>query len=101
MQTIKCFEVLGHTDTTEGRGPMKVIARFSTKEEAEQYVKSKHYAKWCVWGQLNYSNDRNNIKEALIIILDNISELDAMAYEQLRQSALAKLSKQEREALGI
>lgn len=101
MQTIKCFEVMGNTDTTEGRGPMKVVARFSNSEAATKYVKSKAYARWCVMGYQNEEMDLNNIRETVLTILDSVEELVAMDRENLKAQALAKLSKAEREALGL
>lgn len=100
MQEIKCFEVLGHTDTTEGRGPMKVVARFKTREAASAYVRSKSYAKWCVMGFQNLTYDIQNIRENTILILDSMDELEEMRVSNLRQSALSKLTKEEKEALG-
>jgi hypothetical protein len=100
MQTIKCFEVMGHTDTTEGRGPMKVVARFSFKDDAVKYVKSKSYAGWCVMGYQSTS-DVNNIREATITILDSIDEFGKMEAEVLKARALAKLTVAERQALGF
>ena len=101
MQTIKCFEVMGNTDTTEGRGPMKVVARFSNYGEAAKYVKSKAYARWCVMGYQIEKSDLNNIRETVLTILDSVEELVAMDRENLKAQALAKLSKAEREALGL
>lgn len=101
MQTIKCFEVMGNTDTTEGRGPMKVVARFSNHDEAAKYVKSKAYAKWCVMGYQNEKRDLNYIQETVLTILDSVEELVAMDRENLKAQALEKLSKAEREALGL
>lgn len=100
MKKIKCFEVLGHTDTTEGRAPMKVVARFSNFHEAERYVTSKSYSQWCVMGYLS-SNDIKNIRESEIVILDSLDELELFDRENLRKQALAKLTKQERESLGL
>lgn len=74
MQTIKCFEVYGNTDTTEGLGPMTLVARFSSYDAAVQYVKSPSYATWCVMGHQVIENDLRNIREATIIILDTLNE---------------------------
>lgn len=100
MNNVKCFEVFGHSDTTEGRGPMKVVARFSNYTAASEYVKSKEYSKWCVMGYQS-PNDINNIKPATIIILDSVDELAAMTQEALKAQALAKLTQAEKEALGV
>lgn len=100
MKTIKCFEVIGHTDTTEGRGPMKVVARFSNKDEAVKYVKSKAYARWCVMGYQN-ARDTDNVREATITILDSVDELGLMEAEELKARALAKLTAAERQILGL
>lgn len=99
MKIIECHEVWGHTETTEGRGPMTVAARFSTREQAEAFVKSKEYAKWCVMGYQR-EDDIRNIREASIVILDSASELDQLNKEKLKERALAKLTKEERAALG-
>ena len=101
MQIIKCFEVMGNTDTTEGRGPMKLAARFSTYDAAVSYVKSPAYARYCVMGLSNWEYDRLNIKESTIIILDRVDELEQMHTEELRASAMKKLSKEEILALGL
>ena len=101
MQTIKCFEVMGNTDTTEGRGPMKVVARFSNYDEAAKYVKSKAYSRWCVMGCQSEKLDLNNIRETVLTILDTCDELELQQREELKAQALAKLSKAEREALGL
>lgn len=101
MQEIKCFEVRGNTDTTEGRGPMKVVARFKTREVAAAYVRSKLYAQWCVMGVQNWVYDSQNIKEVTMLILDSMDELDEVRKNNLRESGLAKLSKEEKEALGL
>lgn len=101
MQTIRHFEVYGHTDTTEGRAPMKVVARFKHRKDAEEYVKSKGYAKWCVMGHQNLKYDMSNIREATMVILDSIDELKDMELEELKNRALAKLTHAEKQALGL
>lgn len=101
MKLINCFEVLGNTDTTEGRGPLKIVARFSTYEEAAKFVKSKAYSKWCVMGYQSGKEDLKNIRETVMIILDSVDEMVKQQNEDLKASALAKLSKLERAALGV
>ena len=101
MQTIKCFEVMGNTDTTEGRGPMKVVARFSNYDEAAKYVKSEAYARWCVMGYQSEKTDLKNIRETVLTILDTCDELELQQREELKAQGLAKLTKAEREALGL
>ena len=101
MQVIKCYEVMGHTDTTEGRGPMKVVARFSSQIEASRFVLSNEYSKWCVMGHQDSLNDLRKIHETTLIILDSVEEMSQQKTEQLRASALAKLTVEERAALGI
>jgi hypothetical protein len=100
MQMIKCFEVMGNTDTAEGRGPMQVVARFSNESAAIKFVKSPLYARWCVMGYQSKS-DLNNIHETVITILDTCDELERERCEKLKASAISKLTKEEREALGL
>mgnify|MGYP000096561501 CR=1 FL=1 len=92
MQTIKCFEVWGHTDIIEGRGPRIVVARFASLKEAKKYVMSKEYAKWCVMGYQSFDRDIDNI---------TVDELGLMEKESLKAKALAKLTMEERESLGL
>lgn len=101
MQEIRCYEVMGNTDTTEGRGPMKVVARFKTREAAAAYVRSDAYREWCVQGIKNWVYDSQNIKETTMVILDSMDELDEVRKLRLKQSAIAKLTKEEREVLGL
>lgn len=100
MKTIQCFEVKGHTDTTEGFGPIKVVARFSNYKAAEQFVRSKSYERYCATGYRSNS-DVGNINESNIMILDSLNELEVVEKETLKKSVLLKLSKQERDALGL
>ena len=100
MKTVKVFEVMGHTDTAEGRGPMKVVARFSNQTAAAEFVTSPAYSQYCVMGYQSIA-DLANIHETDLIIFDTINEVHEMMREELRASAIAKLSKAEREALGL
>ena len=96
MQVIKCFEVLGHTD----HGPMKVI-RFSTREEAEKYFRFGVVPTLVgVLGNRS-KDDVEYIKEVTLTILDSAEELTLANQEELKAKALAKLTKAEREALGL
>lgn len=101
MQKIKCFEVMGNTDTTEGRGPMKVVARFNTREAALVYVRSKAYSQWCVMGVQSWVYDSRNIVENTILIFDSMDEMEEVRKSKLRKSALSKLTTEEKEALGL
>lgn len=100
MNVINCFEVYGHTDTTEGRGPMCVVARFSNYGAAVDFVKSKVYSNWCVMG-VQSKSDIENIKETKIVVMDSAGEWGDVKKEQLKAKALAKLTKEECEVLGL
>lgn len=101
MQTINCYEVLGNSDTTEGRGPMMVVARFSNEPAARAFVKSPTYAKWCVMGYQNTEYDLKNIRKMTMHILDSYVEFNDMQVQEDRARALAKLTPAERKLLGI
>lgn len=101
MKVINCFEVMGNTDTTEGRGPMKVVARFSNREAAIEYVRSKAYSRWCVMGVQNFKYDQSNIYEKRMTIMDTVDEIDISENEEIRQAALSKLSDKEKQVLGL
>ena len=101
MQVISCFKVFGNTDTTDGLGPMKVVARFSTYPAAVSFVQSKAYARWCVMGYQDPDSDIKHIREARYIIYDSPEELTQEYKDALKANAIAKLTMEEREALGI
>ena len=101
MIKLKVFEVYGNSDTTEGRGPMVLVARFIKRELAEEFVRSKEYANWCVMGYQNPKDEIKNIKEAEIVIFELVSEIGEVRKTALKQSALSKLTKEEKEALGL
>lgn len=101
MQTIKCFEVMGHTDTTEGRAPMKVAARFTTRKEAEKYINSPAYTRWCVMGVPYKEAEKYHITEQTICVLDYVEELAELQKQETIQKALSKLTAEERKVLGL
>lgn len=86
MQEIKCFEVMGNIDTTEGRGPKKVVARFKTREAAVAYVKSEFYTQWCVMGIKMWERDCQNIIETTIRIIDSMDELNEVRKTRLKEA---------------
>ena len=80
---------------------MKVVARFSNKPAAETFVKSKDYAEWCVMGHRNWEYDKHNINQTKLVILDSVDDFAASEAEELKAKALAKLTMEERKALGV
>jgi hypothetical protein len=100
MKTIRCYEVMGNTECTEGRGPMKVVARFSSHDEAVKFVRSKTYSRWCVMGYQS-PDDVRYIHDVEITILDTIQEFEDQELSELKARALKKLTSEERKALGL
>ncbi len=100
MKTMTFFEVLGHTDTTEGRGPMMVVARFTKKNHAHLCIKSKEYSKYCVMGYQS-PNDINNVRGTTINVLESFDEFEDYKLENIRKTALSKLTEKEKKALGL
>lgn len=100
MKIIEYFEVLGHSDTTEGRGPLIGAARFSTRAAAVEFVKSKEYSKWCVMGFQSVQDERY-IKNVKLVILDSVKEFKFLQNENLKEIALSKLTREEKEVLGL
>jgi hypothetical protein len=91
MKKIPAYEALVNSDLTEGRGPMKHVAYFSNRPDAERSVKGM--------GVMGVGN--GEVKQIEITVYDSFAEFFGPKYEELRRSALDKLTREERDALGI
>ena len=80
---INCFEVYSSYDRD-----FTHVGYFATKELADEFNKGKHY------------NSVQSCKKTYIIC-ESLDEQADMVLEQRKQAALAKLSKEERELLGL
>ena len=103
MQTLESFDVLGHTDTNDGTGPMTVVARFRSRDAALDYIRTPEYCgMWSVQGiPVNKLYENYLVVPSNLVIYDSVEELLQHNKEDLKQRALKKLSLQEREALGL
>jgi len=75
-------------DKTEGKGGSRIFAYFKKKEDAQQAAKHKG-----VWGQ--------DGEVEPIYVHSSFAEWQAHINQELRQRALAKLTEEEKRALGI
>lgn len=82
MQIIKCYSIC----VWNGGSSRNHKYYVSKKETAEDWVKANTYDEY---------------SEVQFVILDNMDEVLSYEKEQLRKSALNKLSASEREALGL
>jgi hypothetical protein len=91
VKRIPAYEALVNADLTEGRGPMRHVAYFSERADAERSVQGK--------GVMGVGN--GEVKQVEIVIYESYAEYFGPKYEELRKSALGKLSREEKQALGI
>src|SRR5580693_2971224 len=91
MKKIPAYEALVNSDLTEGRGPMRHVAYFTNRHDAERAVKGM--------GVMGVGD--GEVKQIEITVYESFAEYFGPKYEQLRSSALQKLSREEREALGV
>jgi len=89
MKTITYYSVHDAFDA-EGRGPDQEIGAFFDKGVADDYAK----------GNGNYGNDAR-VTQKVIVICDTAEELTERKIVQIRLKALAKLTTEEKEALGL
>lgn len=89
MINIEYYEV-GDCYDAEGRGPFKVIARFTKGADANKYAYRKG----------NYGSDAK-VNLCRLQIAESIDEMTEINKDALRKSALNKLSQAEKEALGL
>lgn len=103
MHRLEAFDVLGHTDTNGGSGPMTVVARFRKRDTALEYIRTREYIDtWSVQGQpVRSIYEDSLVVQSDIIIYDSVEELVQHNTDELRRCALLKLTTQERKALGF
>lgn len=102
MKTLKIVEVLVNTDTTEGRGPMRVLARFSSITEADKVVDDPRFSRWCVMGYHRPGQNKTAVRPEEYPVYDTAEEFWETHDEvEIRRQALAKLTERERKVLGL
>lgn len=103
MQKIEVYTVQVNTDTTEGRGPMRALAYFSDRDEAVKVVRDKRFAQWCVMGVHDPDSEaRYAIRSESNVLYATADEFWAEHdRDQKKARALAKLTLEERELLGL
>lgn len=89
---IEGFEVLTNSDLTEGRGHRVHVCYTSTRALAEEIAKGK--------GVMGTDADVVPMSKT-IKVFDTMDEWNNNTKEAIREKALAKLTKEEREALGL
>jgi hypothetical protein len=107
MKKIKVFSILECSDKNEGRGRMEDTGVYFDNElDAKSFISSAHYKKYAVMGVIpNGQYISTYYKEKTIIIYDSLKDFrendSALVKLRLIESAKSKLSKEERQALGI
>ena len=99
------YVVLKNADFTEGRGPMLFDSVWENGDDAINYVSdqpgiygSKQHIELNKYGFYAYANGYQ-IKE--IPLFETYEGMEEIQKEKTRQQALAKLTKEEKEALGL
>lgn len=102
MNAQKLFAITSNSDTTEGRGRTLIHGYCKEKAHAVQIIKDERfYKKYGVMGCPAYKAE-NDALEIDIIVFDNPEEFFSLHNkENLRLQALKKLTKEEKEALGL
>lgn len=83
------YQAQRNTDLTEGRGHNVEIATFATEDAAKQAAHG--------WGVMGYGDG----DVVPITVYDSFEEYANKDKESVRQTALAKLTRNERRALGL
>lgn len=96
------YAVTKNSDSTEGRGHTIQLGHFANEGQALTCAKDKRYAKYCVMGYHDPKSAQYNVMPVHIKLYDNPEAFFAYhEKEAIRERALAKLNKEEREALGL
>ena len=104
MKHMTFFAIMANYDTTEGRGSMFFTGvGFASKAEAIRFVKSDLFAK--KWGVMGTHGSEYDVEEMSVAIYDTYGECEANLKTKFkadrRIAALAKLTDEDREVLGL
>lgn len=96
---ITVYAAYRNWDTTEGRGPMVLDKAFKNKADADTYIDGQGgvMGRKAKWSQEKYGDWR---VEA-IRVFESLDDATKDHDRELRKSALAKLSDDERRVLGV
>lgn len=96
------YAVTKNSDSTEGKGYTIQLGHFANEGQALSCAKDKRYAKYCVMGVHHPDRAHHDVIPVHIKLYDNpeafFAHHDKLA---IRERAIAKLNKEEREALGL
>ncbi len=99
MFTKKVFVVNRNSDQTEGRGPLIPFCYADTKELALQIINSPiFYTKYGVQG---CKEGDYLVRETQLVVFSNFEEFVLSEQSEAAKKALAKLTTEDKEALGL
>lgn len=106
MKLVEYFVIMEEIDKTEGRRGLKDTSiAFRTEEAAIRFASSYHFKQFAIMGYVNASAAPTYVARRTLAILDDVDDYKAYAEKrrvaQIRDKALAKLTKKEREVLGL
>lgn len=102
MKTLKLWACQANRDQTEGRGPMYDVCYASTKDTAIKIVTNPtFYKNYGVMGCAPFDGGKYDVVEREMVVYDNIGEYLEGIKNQAVQTALNKLTKEEKELLGL
>lgn len=96
---MQIYQTYRNADETEGRGPMVPDLAFLHEKHAEKYIDAQPgvMGRRAKWSQIEYGDWK--IKCVNVIDYDIVEEVNSR--EAIRQAALSKLSKEEKEVLNL
>lgn len=96
------FAITYNADLTEGRGHELILGYTKTLELAEAIVSDPRFGHYCVMGFHDPKDCiKYNVRPKSVLIFEAVDDPYNLEKQKLRDSALAKLSKEERQALGL
>ena len=103
---MQVFATYRNSDMTEGRGPMVIDKVFAHRHHAEAYIDTKEgvmgrYQKWSAQLHGDWEIKDIEVTEENIITEAQTRDVEGRLHQELVARARAKLSAEERVALGI
>lgn len=97
------YAAFRNQDMTEGRGPMVIDRIFARESDAEEYILQQHGVmgrKPADYGEPSWAG-MGDWEVKRLAVMESLDDIDTFNTQAARESALAKLTAEEKIALGL
>jgi len=102
MITQELYAITYNSDLTEGRGYPITLGFAKSEALAKAIVSDPRFGRYCCMGFHNAQDcQKYNVSPKSVLIFESVEEPFDLEKQKIRDKALAKLTSEERELLGL